>query len=249
VILGVNAAMDGKTSHPRLVLPRRWVRELDRRAVEEYHIPSIILMENAGRGAADVLERLGINGPVVIVCGRGNNAGDGLVIARHLDLRGYKVKVVMLAPGESFTGDPFVNYQIVRCAQLPMVILGEGCSEHEVLAHLNGADWIVDALLGTGAQGDPRPPFDVVIHAINRAHDQGKKVLAVDLPSGLDCDTGQPSRATIRADHTVTFATVKPGLIVDAARPFVGQLHVADIGTPRRLIDEIAAEYERESNS
>ncbi len=241
--------MDGQTSHRGLVLPRRWVRELDRRAVEEYHIPSIILMENAGRGAADVLERLGIIGPVVICCGRGNNAGDGLVIARHLDLRGYVVKTIMLAPGESFTGDPFVNYQIVRQAQLPMVVLPEGCSEDDVLAHLDGADWIVDALLGTGAQGDPRPPFDVVIRAINRAHEQGKKVLAVDLPSGLDCDTGQPSRTTIRADHTVTFAAVKPGLIVDAARPFVGQLHVADIGTPRRLLDDVLREYQRKSNN
>lgn len=230
-----------------LVLPRRWVRELDRRAVADYGIPSVVLMENAGRGAVDVLQRLGINGPVAICCGKGNNAGDGLVIARHLDLRGYPVEIVMAIPGEELTGDAAVNYQIIRRAQLPLVVLGDGFSEELLASHLGNADWIVDALLGTGAQGEPRPPFDRIIHAINRAHEQGKKVLAVDLPSGLDCDNGKPSQATIRADHTVTFAAIKPGLLSDTGRQFVGQLHVADIGIPRRLMSEIQEEWKQES--
>jgi len=241
--------MYSQNLYRNLVLPRRWVRELDRRAVEDYHIPSIVLMENAGRGAADILETLGINGPVVICCGKGNNAGDGLVVARHLDLRGYKVQIVLLMPGDSLTGDALLNYQIVRAAQLPLTVLPNNASEDSIAACLDNGDWILDALLGTGAQGEPRTPFDTVICAINRAHDRGKKVLALDLPSGLDCDTGQPSRTTIQADHTVTFAAIKPGLISDLGRPFVGQLHVADIGVPRRLINEILNEWEREKQS
>jgi NAD(P)H-hydrate epimerase len=240
--------MKSQNHQTNVILPRRWVRELDHRAVTDYGIPSLILMENAGRGAADVLERLGINGPVVICCGKGNNAGDGLVIARHLDLRGYRVQIILAVPGEELTGDAAVNYQIIQRAQLPLIVLGEDFSEELMTSHLTGADWIVDALLGTGAQGEPRPPFDRIIGAINDAHGKGKKVLAVDLPSGLDCDSGRPSRSTIRADHTVTFAAIKPGLISDMGREFVGQLHIADIGIPRRLMSQIQEEFRQESH-
>lgn len=243
-----NALMNNQNYQTNVVLPRRWVRELDQRAVADYGIPSPILMENAGRGAADVLERLGINGPVVICCGKGNNAGDGLVIARHLDLRGYLVQIILAMPGEELTGDAAVNYQIAQRAQLPLIVLGENFSEELIASHLAGADWIVDALLGTGAQGEPRPPFDRIIRAVNDAHRNGKKVLAVDLPSGLDCDSGRPSQTTIQADHTVTFAAIKPGLISETGRQFAGQLHVADIGIPRRLMSEIQEEFKQESH-
>jgi len=241
--------MKSQSLYRNLVLPRRWVRELDRRAIENYHIPGIVLMENAGRGATDILEALGINGPVVICCGKGNNAGDGLVIARHLDLRGYRVQIVMLTPGELLTGDALLNYQIVRAAQLSLTVLPEDASEESILAYLGNGNWIIDALLGTGTQGEPRKPFDTVIRAMNRAREGGKRVLALDLPSGLDCDTGQPSRTTIQADHTVTFAAIKPGLISDTGRPFVGQLHVVHIGVPRRLIHEILTEREKEEQT
>ncbi|MGQ9771779.1 MAG: NAD(P)H-hydrate epimerase [Thermogutta sp.] len=234
--------MSGQHLNSSLVLPREWVRELDRRAIAEYGIPGVVLMENAGRGAADVLERLGINGPVVICCGKGNNAGDGFVIARHLDFRGYPVQIVMAIPGEELSGDAALNYQIVRRAQLPLIILREDF-EDMIASCLASADWIVDALLGTGAQGEPKPPFDAIVRAINRAHQLGKKVLAVDLPSGLDCDSGRPSQATIQADHTVTFAAIKPGLISELGRQFVGQVHVVDIGVPRRLINEILEQW------
>ncbi len=97
---------------------------------------------------------------------------------------------------------------------------------------------VIDALLGTGATGEPRPPLDEVIDQINAA---GKPVLAVDLPSGLDCDTGQAARHTIRAAHTCTFVALKPGLLVPVAREYTGQVHVVSIGAPRRLIEEIAS--------
>ena len=96
---------------------------------------------------------------------------------------------------------------------------------------LSGAAWIVDALLGTGSHGDPRPPLDRVIDRINAA---GKPILAVDLPSGLDCDTGQPGHPTIRATHTCTFVAAKPGFFVPGAAEYTGQLHIADIGAQRQ---------------
>jgi NAD(P)H-hydrate epimerase len=102
---------------------------------------------------------------------------------------------------------------------------------------LEGADWIVDALLGTGAVGEPQSPIGVAIEAVNRA---GKKVMAVDLPSGLDCDTGLAAHNTIVADHTCTFVAVKPGFLVDGADRFTGRVHVIDIGVPRRLLHDIA---------
>ena len=97
-------------------------------------------------------------------------------------------------------------------------------------------DWIVDALLGTGATGDPRPPFDTAIEWMN-ARSATTKLLAVDVPSGLDCDTGEPSAHTVRADHTCTFAAMKIGFTQPNAKPYVGTLHVCDIGVPPILIE------------
>ena len=112
------------------------------------------------------------------------------------------------------------------CAPSPKCSIGE----------LAGAAWIVDALLGTGARGEPRPPLDAVIDRINF---QSAPVLAIDLPSGLDCDTGQPARHTIRAVHTCTFVAPKPGFALPASAAYTGQIHVLDIGAPRRLVEEI----------
>src|SRR5690606_4355631 len=119
-------------------------RELDRRAVEEYGMTGVMLMENAGRGAADVLCGLGIHGPVAIVCGRGNNGGDGFVIARHLDLRGHKVRVVLLGDPSALRGDAAINYHVLEKSGVPIV-----CWDLKVLGTaLRGANWIVDAMLG-----------------------------------------------------------------------------------------------------
>ncbi|MCA9270982.1 MAG: hypothetical protein KDA41_21020, partial [Planctomycetales bacterium] len=100
-----------------------------------------------------------------------------------------------------------------------------------------GAEWIVDAMLGTGASGSPRPPYDEVIRRLN---DATAKRLALDIPSGLDCDTGHAGDPTFVADHTCTFAAAKPGLLADATAPFVGSLHVVDIGVPKRLLEEVS---------
>jgi NAD(P)H-hydrate epimerase len=230
-------------------LTRDQCRDLDRRAIEEYGIASLVLMENAGRGCVDVLERLGIDGPVVILCGKGNNAGDGFVVARHLEIRGHDCRVLLLCAPIELTGDAAANFAILQCSGAHIVDLSkqrvgsssaanDGVLTNQLTHHAHNAAWLVDAMLGTGARGEPRPPFDAAIDWMNF---QNCKKLAVDVPSGLDCDTGQPATHTLRADHTCTFAAMKVGFMQPAAKRFTGTIHVGDIGTPLRLIDEVAA--------
>jgi NAD(P)H-hydrate epimerase len=230
-------------------LSRDRVRQLDQRALADYGVPGIVLMENAGRGVADTLCRLGIGGLVVICCGPGNNGGDGFVIARHLDLRSIAVKVLVWgnpghAPGKQETGDAAINYRILERSGVPMVKMAADAADNtadgaaEVAGQLAGAAWIVDALLGTGAKGEPRPPLAAAIDAINGA---GVPIMAVDLPSGLDCDTGHAAEHTIRAAHTCTFVAEKPGFLMTGASAFTGAVHVVDIGAPRNLVEEMLA--------
>ena len=229
-----------------VALTRQQSREIDRIAIEEYRIPGIVLMENAGRGCVDVLERLGIGGPVVVLCGKGNNAGDGFVIARHLEIRGHACRVLLLCPSDEFRGDAAANFAVLQKTRVPIIDLSQraGASPPpsndslatEIASHTAEPNWIIDALLGTGAVGEPRPPFDAAIAWINS---QRAKKLAVDVPSGLDCDTGRPARHTVRADHTCTFGALKIGFTQPAAKEFTGAMHVCDIGVPPRLIQEI----------
>lgn len=215
-----------------VALTRAESREVDRIALDDYGLSGLVLMENAGRGVADALERLGIGGPVVIACGKGNNAGDGLVIARHLDLRGHAVHVLFWSDPEELRGDAQTNYRILAKTAVSISVL----SPAQWPRHFDDAAWIVDALLGTGAQGTPRSPLAEVIDELNAA---GPPVLAVDIPSGLDCDTGEPSAHTIRAAHTCTFYANKVGLTRPAAAPYVGWVEVLDIGAPRGILDAI----------
>jgi NAD(P)H-hydrate epimerase len=219
-----------------MFLSREEVRMLDRRAIEEFGVPGVVLMENAGRGTAELLLSLGIHRKVVICCGKGNNGGDGFVIARHLDNRGTPVRVLLFARPEDLSGDAAVNYRIIARAGLPMVIhAGNPVDDKAVRADLAAAEWIVDALFGTGLTGPVRNPFDQIITAINES---SARVLAVDIPSGLDCDTGQPLGPTVRAHHTATFVAMKRGFANPAARQWLGQVHVLDIGAPRRLLEK-----------
>ena len=221
-----------------MALSRAQVREVDRRAIADYGMSGLVLMENAGRGCVDLLCALGCCGPVALVCGKGNNAGDGFVIARHLDLRGIRVKVLLLgAPGD-LRGDAAANYAILERCDVPTVNLSGAFDSARFEAELTGAEWIVDALLGTGAAGPPRPPLDEAIRRLN-AHPARK--LAIDLPSGLDCDTGLAAEPTFRADHTCTFVARKIGCENPAAAEYLGQIHVLDIGAPRKLVEEVAA--------
>ena len=231
---------------PPTTLTRAQSRLVDRRAMDVYGISGLVLMENAGRGVADCLGRLtgrdpaagGPSAKIVICCGKGNNAGDGFVIARHLDLRGFDARVLLWAEPAELTGDAGVNYRILEKTDVPIEIFGARHDAERLEEQLAGAAWIVDALLGTGARGEPRPPIDAVIDQLNASP---VPKLAVDLPSGLDCDTGQPAEHTIRAAETCTFVTAKPGFFAPGADGYTGRLHVLDIGTPPKLVEEILA--------
>jgi NAD(P)H-hydrate epimerase len=217
-------------------LTRREVREFDRIAVTEFGIPGVVLMENAGGTAARLLERLGITGPVAIACGKGNNGGDGFVIARHLDAARYAVRILLAAAPEAYAGDAAVNLRIAELSGLPIVRLAEA-DDRAWRRELAGAAWIVDAVLGTGAEGPPRGATATAIAAINAARiaDPRVRVLGVDLPSGLDADTGKAAGACVRADATATFVAEKAGFANPAATAFTGAVHVLGIGTPACL--------------
>jgi NAD(P)H-hydrate epimerase len=216
-----------------MMLTRDQVREVDRRAIEEWKIPALVLMENAGRGTAEVLISLGVHGPVVICCGKGNNGGDGLVVARHLALKKFVVQVLLFANPKELSPEAAIHWEIVQRMRIPnQVHAGQVLEEKNIIGELRRAEWIVDALLGTGLTGTVRPPWDRAIQLINGSP---ARVLAVDIPSGLDADTGQPLGETIRADHTVTFVAPKVGFALADAASWLGKVHVVDIGAPWEL--------------
>jgi NAD(P)H-hydrate epimerase len=216
-------------------LTREQVREIDRRAIEEFGLPGIVLMENAGRGAAELLHGLAPGATVAIVCGGGNNAGDGFVIARHLENLGHAVRLLLACEPAECRGDAAIAWRVVERAGIPAIRLAAATPADWERA-LAGAAWIVDALLGTGARGAPRGAIATAIEAVNAARSRGAKVCAVDLPSGLDCDTGTAPGACVGADVTTTFVARKVGFDAAAAAPLLGAVHVVGIGVPRSLL-------------
>lgn len=218
-----------------LVFTRNQIRELDSVAIEEYHIPSVVLMENASRGVADhAMTMLPAHGRALILCGPGNNGGDGLATARHLHNRGIRTTTLVLRPIGSYGGDAGDNLRIVQAMRLDLVDASR--DPLVVLSNLPPADLVVDAIFGTGLTAVPRQPFPEVFDWINR---QGRPVLSVDIPSGLDCDTGQPLGSAVRATATVTFVGLKKGFVSPAASSFTGRVYVADIGAPRELAERL----------
>ena len=214
------------------------MREADRRAIEEFGIPGVVLMENAGRGAADVaLEMLkGVaNRSAVIVAGRGNNGGDGFVIARHLANAGVKVLVRLLARFDDVAGDARINLDVIRKMRLDVREIELPRDFHELTEEVAAATLVVDAMLGTGTKGAIRDPYFSAIDLVNCSC---RLTLAVDVPSGLDADTGEPLGTCIVAAHTVTFAAPKTGMLNPSAARYLGVLTVVDIGLPRELLEE-----------
>jgi len=203
------------------------IRALEERCIRELSISSLLLMENAGRGAAELLVSLGVRGPVLIACGKGNNGGDGLVMARHLDNVGVDVRVLLFGRMDELSPDAATNGVTLLKAGLPVVT--EATTEY-LKQELPLCEWVVDALFGTGLKGPLRAPFDEMVTAINDAR---RRVLAIDIPSGLDGDTGQPLGPTIRADHTATFLACKQGFAAPGAEKWTGRVYLLDIGLPR----------------
>ena len=219
-------------------LTRAQVREVDRIAVEELGIPGAVLMENAGRGAARIiLDEASEGGLVSIVCGCGNNGGDGFVIARHLANAGQRVAVFLACDPSKLSGDAATNYHIVSRMGIDFIPFETEDRIHAGRVRLHESEIIVDAILGTGFSGQIRAPLDAAISAINSA--AGVDVIAIDVPSGLDCDSGAPSNPTVKAQRTITFVAPKQGFGIGGAPEFVGRLHVVGIGTPPALIRRV----------
>ncbi len=214
------------------------IRRVDKLAIERYGISGLVLMENAGRNAASLIgETYGDNGSAFIVCGVGNNGGDGFVIARHLHNAGWSVRLALAGDPSRMTSDTQTNHRITVAMAIPIVVASDAQTQRMIIDSIRKTDVVVDALLGTGFQGDVREPTATLIRELN---DAGKRAMvAVDLPSGLDADSGQPSNATIQADLTVTFVARKCGFSAQSAARFLGRVEVADIGAPRQLIEEI----------
>ncbi|MEO1526448.1 MAG: NAD(P)H-hydrate epimerase [Planctomycetota bacterium] len=212
-------------------MKRHEVRQVDEVAIREFGMTGLVLMENAGRGAAQALQQwCDPKVPVQLLCGSGNNGGDGYVIARHLQLAGYKVQILSLASFDRLADDARVNATIAELAEIPILHVTEPTDFETAIQ--NG-ETVIDCLLGTGAQGAPRGLYRVAVEAANER--EGRRV-AIDLPSGLDCDSGVPSDTTFRADVTITFVAPKDGFANPTASPFLGDIAVVPIGVPLKLL-------------
>jgi NAD(P)H-hydrate epimerase len=213
------------------VLTAAQMREADRRCIEELGIPGAVLMNNAGTAVFAHVK----SGPVGVVCGKGNNGGDGYVVARLALLAGLDPKVVLIADPEAITGDAKTFLDAYKRLGGEIVVANAESDAQQALAALSDCGCIVDALLGTGISGEVRGPARAAIEAWPKV-----RTIAVDLPSGLDAETGEPCGCAVRAEVTVTLQYAKTGLVQPAAKPYVGTLEVADIGIPAVCADDDA---------
>jgi len=212
------------------------MRAVDRWAIDERGVPSLDLMERAGAAVARTVERIAPDGPVAVVCGKGNNGGDGLVVARLLRDAGRQVAVLCVAPVQEFSGDARVNLDRLR-GDRPQLLANAGQDglDQTVARTIGAAAVLVDALLGTGFEGEPRGVTVEAIEAINASQ---AKVVSVDVPSGVAASTGVVSGRAVRAAATVTFHAAKPGLWIRPGKAHAGVVETIDIGIPRGAPEE-----------
>ena len=248
-------------------LSRSELRELDVHAAEALSLPTSLLMENAGRGAAGWLAELvgavppGAGGRpfllpasaqvtdvprgpalprVLVLCGPGNNGGDGGVVARHLDAWGFSVRVIWFARNDQLRGDAALQWAILakssidQSAWFDLYPADVDLDLTVLAANLEKADWLVDGLLGTGLS---RPVIGPLRHVIETMNVAGRPIFALDLPSGLDADTGRPLGVAVRATATATFAAFKLGFAAPGAVDYTGEVALIDIGVPRCLLE------------
>ena len=228
------------------------VRAVDRVCVERFGLPGVVLMENAARGCGELLleEAAGDPGPVAVVCGKGNNGGDGFAIARHLAIAGADVRVFASyaePPAErDDPGEAAMNARVARRMGLPWrdwSSLSGGELAERLADDVGAGGWVVDALLGTGVTGPPREATAAAVLAINAAGANGATVLAVDVPTGFDADDGRPfpldnvPGPCVRADVTASFVARKVGFDEPGAAEWTGTVHVVGIGCPPAAID------------
>ncbi len=206
------------------------MQEVDRIMVDEIGVSILMMMENASRNIA-ILARKMLGGSVkgkniVILCGKGNNGGDGLGAGRHLINFGADVKILLSVPPQELGKDAKVQHKVLENLQPP--VFARNISSY--------GDLIIDALLGYNLDGNPREPIATIIKSANAS---GVPILAVDIPSGLQGDTGEPLPPTIKAHTTLTLALPKVGLTLKKAKEYVGELYLADLSVPKTVYEKI----------
>jgi len=216
------------------------MQKMDRSTIESFGLPGRILMENAGRGATQFfLEHFknAVNKKIGVIAGRGNNGGDGFVIARYLVQRGISVTVYLLTERQKVSGDAAANLKLLPPLEVPVIEIpdAETFSAHKT-AMRHVTIWI-DAILGTGLKSDVKGFFRDVIDFINQTN---KPVFAVDIPSGLNSDTGRPCGSCVRADATATFAFAKTGHFLFPGADYTGNLKIIDIGIPPHIANDVS---------
>ncbi|MGH9564279.1 MAG: NAD(P)H-hydrate epimerase, partial [Terracidiphilus sp.] len=217
------------------------MREVDRLTTERYGIPALTLMENAGTSVAEfVRQRFAklAERKIVVLCGKGNNGGDGFVVARKLREWGAKPAVYSFAAAEEMRGDAAVNRKRWQETRGELHVVGSGTDFAAAKAAIGGAAVIVDALLGTGTRGPVEGILRDAIEEVNRRRRE-QTVVAVDIPSGAAADTGELPGAAVEAEYTVTFTAPKIGMLSGKANECCGQILVRDIGSPWELIEEV----------
>lgn len=222
------------------LVTRERMREMDRRTIEGGLVPGLTLMERAGRGIfRSILRRVaGLHHlRIWVVCGRGNNGGDGLVVARHLAERGLQPRVLLTVPPASMEGDAAVNLERARGCGLWCEEAGEG--RRAQLAALSSSDLVIDALLGTGVSGPARGSPLEWIRALNASP---ARVVSVDVPSGLPADCGPFEGEAVRAEWTVTMALPKTSFFFHPGRALAGEVDVVELGIPEAVQREVGCE-------
>jgi NAD(P)H-hydrate epimerase len=212
------------------------MREIDRKAIEEYGVPSLDLMERAGSGAAHVVAGTGIEtgGHVVVVCGKGNNGGDGFVMARYLQEWGARLTCWMIGERDELTSDTLRNLVRAEDAGVRVRPFRPGDSEGELSEDLDNCVCAIDALLGTGSKGKLRDPIRRLSRLLNEAD---SKVYALDMPTGMNADSGAVDWDCVRSVMTITFGFPKRGLYALPGRDLCGDITVVDLGYPEESVD------------
>ncbi|MGM0411272.1 MAG: NAD(P)H-hydrate dehydratase [Bacillota bacterium] len=222
-----------------IVLTPEEMRKMDRISIEDAY-PEVLLMEMAGRGVADKAAKVLKNNSsqITILCGKGNNGGDGFTAARYLDMWGFNVKVLFTSIKDELSEVSSRNYQIAKLRNIQIEKVNN-LDENEIINIINNSDLIIDALLGTGIKGKVRGIYAKLIDFINKSKNNKAKVLAIDIPSGVDGLNGEIHAKAVKADLTVTMAFYKTGLLLYPGRKYCGQIDIVDLGMLKSSLEKI----------
>lgn len=213
------------------------MQSIDKVAIEKYRIHSLDLMERAGKGVSDFIQRHFNKTDIVsILVGKGNNGGDGLVVARHLKKTGFKVELYITSPVSEFSNDANANWEKLADLKIPIIELFSDTDIKKQIGRIEKSGCIVDAIFGTGLSSEVSGRHKLLIEKVNALI---KPVVAVDIPSGLSADSGVALGAAIRAKYTVTFGVIKVGLVTNLGSEYAGEIEVVDIGIPKDMTEKM----------